>query len=138
MIPLASHFSVWRAVITGWLWLWLAAAGQPGFAAGQARDENSGAPAAHESADSATVIATDPQLKKNAVWLAFMMWTGIIFGGVILLALVVMWGNRTRRLARSPMPTVAKRDELWFLKPKPPADDAVGTGPPESSSSADP
>lgn len=64
------------------------------------------------------------------------MWAGIIFGGVILLALVVMWGNRTRRLARSPLPPVAKRDELWFLKPKPPAGDDAEAGPPDSGSGA--
>ena len=123
-------------MILGCLWLWLAIAGHADSAAGQTPLENSGAPAAHESADSATAIATDPQLKKNAVWLAFMMWAGIIFGGAILLALVVMWGNRTRRLARSPLPPVAKRNELWFLKPKSPADNADETRPSDSGSDA--
>lgn len=78
--------------------------------------------------------ANDPQLKKKAVWLAFAMWAGIVFGGVILLALVVMWGNRTRRLARSPLPPIAKRDELWFLKPKPSADAPPPPGPTDAGS----
>lgn len=125
-----------RAIITGWLSLWLAIAVQPDFAAGQVPPESSDAPAANEPGESATPVVIDPHLKKNAVWLALIMWAGIIFGGVILLALVVMWGNRTRRLARSPLPPVAKRDELWFLKPKPPADEIEGPEPSDSGSNA--
>ena len=68
------------------------------------------------------------------MWLAFAMWAGIVFGGVILLALVVMWGNRTRRLARSPLPPIAKRDDLWFLKPKPSTDEPPPTGPTDPGS----
>lgn len=63
----------------------------------------------------------DPEMKKW-VWQAFLMLAGIIVGGTLLLLVVVLWGNRTRRLARKPLPTVARRDELWFLKPKPPMD----------------
>ena len=125
---------IWQIIIKGCLWL--AVAGQPEFALAQVPRENSDSPAVNESADSASPIVTDPDLKKHAVWLALMMWAGIIFGGVILLALVVMWGNRTRRLARSPLPPVAKRDELWFLKPKPPADGAEGKEPLDSGSNA--
>ena len=120
-----------------WFSLCLAIAGQSNFAAGQVPPENSEAAVTREPSGLSSAIATDPQLKKNAVWLAFMMWAGIIFGGVILLALVVMWGNRTRRLARSPLPRVAKRDELWFLKPKPPADDATGSGSSDSGPTAE-
>ena len=116
--------------------LWLAIAGCPEFAAGQAEPENPGGPAVYESADSDATTAPDLQRKKNALWLAFMMWAGVIFGGVILLTLVVMWGNRTRRLARSPLPPIAKRDELWFLKPKPPAGNADNTLPSDSGSDA--
>jgi hypothetical protein len=124
--------------ITVWLslWLWLVIAGQPELAMAQVPQENSDTPAVSDLPDITLPLATDPDLKKNAVWLALMMWGGIIFGGVILLTLVVMWGNRTRRLARSPLPPVAKRDELWFLKPKPPAGEAGETGPSDSGSSA--
>jgi hypothetical protein len=107
--------------------LWLAIAGQSGIAAAQVPQKARDATATNESADTTTHIVMDPDLKKNAVWLAFMMWAGIIFGGMILLVLVVMWGNRTRRLARSPLPPVANRDPLWFLKPKPPADEGGTT-----------
>lgn len=60
----------------------------------------------------------DPRLKKQAVSLGFFMIAVILAAGTLLLVLVVTWGNRTRRLARSPLPPVGKPDELWFLKPK--------------------
>jgi heme/copper-type cytochrome/quinol oxidase subunit 2 len=125
---------VGRVIIIGCLSC-LAIAAQPEIATAQVPQNRPDFPAAQESVDPAPPIVVDPQ-KKNAVWLAFMMWAGIIFGGVILLALVVMWGNRTRRLARSPLPLVAKRDELWFLKPKPPTDEADSAGPSDSGSNA--
>jgi hypothetical protein len=56
--------------------------------------------------------------KREALSFGLVMLAGIILGGAMLLVLVVVWGNRARRLARSPLPPVAKRDELWFLKPK--------------------
>ena len=67
----------------------------------------------------------DPELKKW-VWQAVVMLGGIIVVGTFLLLVVVLWGNRTRRLARKPLPAVARRDELWFLKPKPPVDPPPG------------
>ncbi len=60
----------------------------------------------------------DTPAKRQALSLAVFMLGGIIVAGTLLLILVVMWGNRTRRLAQSALPPVAKRDELWFLKPK--------------------
>jgi hypothetical protein len=60
----------------------------------------------------------DPDLRRKAIGQAFAMLAAIIMGGTLLLLLVVMWGNRARRLARKPLPTVARRDDLWFLKPK--------------------
>lgn len=72
------------------------------------------------------LLTSEADVKKRSLWLAFFMLAGIIIGGTMLLALVVMWGNRTRRLARRPLPPVAQRDELWFLKPKPEVDDSTG------------
>lgn len=57
---------------------------------------------------------------------AFGMLAAILIGGTLLLALVVLWGNRARRLARSPLPPVSKQDDLWFLKPKKSLDPAEG------------
>jgi hypothetical protein len=70
--------------------------------------------------------AADPMTKNQLLSFAFVMLACIIVGGAMLLALVVIWGNRTRRMAQSPLPPIAKRDELWFLKPKKEADDGAG------------
>lgn len=76
----------------------------------------------------------DPELKTRTLSQAFVMLGGIIVGGTLLLLVVVMWGNRTRRFARRPLPHVAKRDDLWFLKPKP-ADQGPHETPPDAASS---
>jgi hypothetical protein len=130
----AAGVRTFGSVSLSWLLLWLVVASQPDLAVGQVPQKSSDTPTANEAVNPAQPFVVDPQLKKNTVWLAFVMWGGIIFGGAILLTLVVMWGNRTRRLARSPLPPVAKRDELWFLKPKPPAADADPAGPSDSGS----
>jgi hypothetical protein len=62
--------------------------------------------------------APDAAARNRALSFGFVMLGVIIVGGTLLLALVVIWGNRTRRMALSPLPPVSKRDELWFLKPK--------------------
>jgi hypothetical protein len=41
---------------------------------------------------------------------------GILICGVALVALALLWGHRIRRIARQPLPKVAPRDELWYLK----------------------
>ena len=75
------------------------------------------------------------QTKRQALSFAFVMLAGIIVGGALLLALVVLWGNRTRRLAQSPLPPVSKRDELWYLKSKKDSpDDGIG----DAASGSDP
>ncbi len=127
----AHSFQSWLFV-TGWFCL--AIASQSGIAAGQELPAKSDAPLVQQPAAPGAGPVTDPQLKKQAVSLAFAMWVGIIFGGAILLTLVVMWGNRTRRLARSPLPPISKRDELWFLKPKPSTDDTPPPGPTDAGS----
>jgi hypothetical protein len=124
--PLAAWLGLWLVIVLPAL----AAASPPGETpqdpAGslETRDSEAGRPGA------ATV-----ESKKHALTLGFVMLASIIIGGTILLALVVVWGNRARRLARSPLPEVAVRDELWFLKPKKggglseAGDDSVHNGP---------
>jgi hypothetical protein len=89
----------------------------PGVAAAVPEVEKLDAPEIHDGRG-ASPGSADTEAKKQALTLAFIMLASIIFGGTILLILVVLWGNRARRLARSPLPEVADRDELWFLKPK--------------------
>jgi hypothetical protein len=87
-------------------------------------DRAAAVPSERRSPDQSS--AADPQKKNQTLSFAFVMLGCIIVGGAMLLALVVIWGNRTRRLAQSPLPPIAKRDELWFLKPKKDATDGTG------------
>jgi hypothetical protein len=80
---------------------------------------------------------SDPELRRKAIGQAFAMLAVIIMGGTLLLLLVVMWGNRARRLARKPLPTVARRDDLWFLKPKPATSAEQSKKSPKDSDPAD-
>ena len=75
--------------------------------------------------------------RNRAYQVGVMMIGGILIAGVGLLALVIIWGHRVRRIARQPLPKVTQRDELWFLKHKkqepassadepPPNDEAAG------------
>jgi len=60
---------------------------------------------------------------------------GILIAGVGLISLVMIWGNRMRRIARQPLPTVAPRDELWYLKNKK-RDQTQTTGEPTAADEA--
>ena len=60
---------------------------------------------------------------------------GILICGVGLLAMVLLWGSRIRRIAREPLPRVAPRDELWYLKGRREPDPTV---PPEPDSDGSP
>ena len=85
-----------------------------------ADDTQRPARAANERVDDANRSPPDPQARTYALSVGFVLLACIIVGGALLLTLVVTWGNRARRAARSPLPPVSERDELWFLKPKKP------------------
>lgn len=72
----------------------------------------------------------DSEARHRAKQLGVVMLGGIVIIGVALVAFVLIWGNRVRRTARAPLPRVADRNELWYLKPGR-KEDAEGT-PPES------
>ena len=57
----------------------------------------------------------DDQERKDAMLWSIWALTAIILVTAVLLVFVVMWGHRTRRLARH-IPHAVPRDELWFLK----------------------
>ena len=103
-------------------------------------ESDSGPPPAEVLPEPARPLPTpDSPAKTQALSFAFVMLAGIIVGGAMLLALVVIWGNRTRRLARSPLPPVAPRDELWFLKPRKESGDEPGhPASPDLDSNTDP
>lgn len=53
---------------------------------------------------------------RRAITSAVVMLAAILICGVGLIAMVLLWGNRARRIARQTLPKVAPRDELWYLK----------------------
>lgn len=109
-------------VVAVWLWVCLAGA-LPILSAEDSHADQPADASANRTSSSGHRLAPDAQAKKQALSLGFIMLACIIVGGTFLLTLVVIWGNRMRRLARSPLPPVSKRDELWFLKPKKDSDE---------------
>jgi len=101
-----------RLLLTGGLWVVLAAS--PLLAA----DEDAQAPEVAAEDSPVQVPPAESRENKRLLTLAFGMLAAILIFGALFLALVVLWGNRARRLARSELPPVSKQDELWFLKPK--------------------
>lgn len=62
---------------------------------------------------------------------------GIAIVGISLMALIIIWGRRLRRLNRQPLPASPLKDELWFLKPSSTAVDSRIPGD-DSASDASP
>lgn len=56
---------------------------------------------------------------KRAYATGVVMLGGILIIGVALVAVILLWGNRARRIARQALPTISPRDDLWYLKKKP-------------------
>lgn len=60
--------------------------------------------------------AEDEEARRRAYSMGVVMLGGILICGVSLVALALLWGHRMRRIARQPLPKVAPRDDLWYLK----------------------
>ena len=43
---------------------------------------------------------------------------GVALAGIAMLAFVIIWGRRLRRISHQPYPEVRRTDDLWFLKPE--------------------
>lgn len=54
---------------------------------------------------------------KQAATIGFLLLAVITFTGLTLVALVVVWGHRVRRVVRGPLPAQSARDEFWYLRP---------------------
>lgn len=56
--------------------------------------------------------------KQQRATAGLMALCGILIGGLMFLALVMIWGARLRRLARRELPAQKTlQNDLWFLKP---------------------
>ena len=56
--------------------------------------------------------------KERVATAAIFLLALVAFTGLALLALVIFWGYRTRRIARSPLPATRQGDPFWYLRPK--------------------
>lgn len=64
---------------------------------------------------------------KEAATIGFLLLSVITFTGLSLVAFVVIWGHRVRRVVRGSLPSQSARDELWYLRPpKEQPEDAAG------------
>lgn len=54
--------------------------------------------------------------RERAFTVGLLLLAVVLLAGVGLLAGVLIWGARLRRVSRAPLPTVRKQDELWFLR----------------------
>ncbi len=73
--------------------------------------------------------------RRERVASAVLMLAGLICTGVVLVAFVLIWGRRVRRLAAQGLQKCAPVDELWFLKQRSAArdqPDAPRASPPEN------
>ena len=59
---------------------------------------------------------TDEEREK-AVTAAVYLFAGILFVGFVLIAFVVFWGARMRRIVRAKQPRPTAVDDLWYLRP---------------------
>ena len=92
------------------------------------------------SADDGQSPAADKanrQSKRRVATVAVYLLAGIAFAGVALLGLVIVWGNRIRRIARTPLPRQSRTDELWYLRPKKEIETKQASKPPESDANGE-
>jgi H+/gluconate symporter-like permease len=81
---------------------------------------------AGEPVDATTLVVQDVKPgtadaeieKQREVTIGLMALVGILVGGLVFLAVVMIWGARLRRIARAELPPQRTlQNELWFLKP---------------------
>ncbi len=54
----------------------------------------------------------------GVVTIVSLVLVGVLLVGLALIAMTILWGNRTRREAKRPLPKQTTHDELWFLRSK--------------------
>ena len=82
---------------------------------------------AQEPAETSAQLAAEPLSepsedrtaeKRRKAMAGLMALAGILIGGVMFLAVVIIWGARLRRMARRQLPPqTTLQNDLWFLKP---------------------
>ncbi len=60
---------------------------------------------------------TNRPSRKHAAMAGLLILVGVASAGLMLLALVVIWGRRVRRMTRKTLPKHSQVDDLWYLRP---------------------
>lgn len=113
------------------------AASLPAEATGEGGDETANASSeATKDASPESLPEEEKREGRQKVVAAAFLLMGILGLGLFLLALVLWWGFRVRRLVRRPLPKAGPGDELWYLKhttagesPRPPGTTSRGNAP---------
>lgn len=110
-----------RCLLLGCILLWVAAGTT--IANGDEPTTDRQPVPTHSTADEHTPDETpsktelSEQQRRRIVTAAFYVLGGILFVGLMLIVLTVLWGSRTRRVARKPLPEQSPGDPLWYLRP---------------------
>lgn len=91
-----------------------AIANPPEQSAGESEE---GLPAESSSAAENEAEQAKRKAAKQKVVAGMMVVGGLLCGGIAVLVLIVLWGQRTRRILHSPLPEQHVGDELWYLRP---------------------
>lgn len=77
------------------------------------------------AAEDRKVDEPNQEAKERVATVAISLFALVAFAGLALLALVIFWGYRTRRIARSPLPPARQLDPFWYLRAekRPPGED---------------
>ena len=134
MIAGAGVRDRWRFSVGAGCWFWLVLWAAPVLDASPPEAEQTVQEEDNEPANAQTKRVPIDAGRKTWIRQALVMLLGIILSGILLLMIAALWGRRARRLARKPLPSVTKPNELWFLKPKPAAEGEDDPG--ENSSGA--
>jgi hypothetical protein len=98
-----------------WLLLGLVMSPLSGFA------DEAGEPVAAAPDEVASVVPQevphDEAERRRTALIGLSAVAGIAILGIGLVAVIVIWAGRLRRINRKPLPEASLKDELWFLKP---------------------
>ena len=95
------------------------------LASGSVLAQEQPADASKPAAADRNVDEPNQEAKERVATVAISLFALVAFAGLALLALVIFWGYRTRRIARSPLPPARQLDPFWYLRAekRPPGED---------------
>lgn len=104
-----------RLLLCGLVCWWVLSSGSATVAQSHDSSKETRVPGNADSAQAAN--APTPAQREQIATIAMTMFAGILCGAIFLLALILIWGRRLRRLARASTPKPTAVNETWYLKP---------------------